>query len=406
MVSSSERQRVVVCGAGPVGLAAAAALAQHEVPVTVLERQAQIASDPRAATLHPPTLDILAQLGVIDAVRSQGLVAPRFQFRDRASDEVIAVFDLCHLADDTEYPYCVQLEQHKLARLLREQIQRDGLDVELRLGSELTALDQDDAAVTLTLADQQRLSTAWLIGCDGGRSTVRKQLGVAFDGFTYRERFLVLTTPFDFQTERHFDYRNYVSDPRQWCALFKVPGDSAAGHWRVVFPTSSDETLSDDECLADEYCSSQLEGAFGATDMSLWHRNLYAVSQRVAASFRVGRVLLAGDAAHVNNPLGGLGMNSGIHDAWELAQTLAEVYHGQAPASLLDRYDRRRRTVADEFVQQQTVRNKQTLEERDPDKRRQALQRLHAAADRPAASRDFLLNTSLIASCRRAASIA
>jgi 3-(3-hydroxy-phenyl)propionate hydroxylase len=135
------------------------------------------------------------------------------------------------------------------------------------------------------------------------------------------------------------------------------------------------------------------------------HRNLYNVHQRVAATFRKGRVFLAGDSAHVNNSVGGLGLNGGIHDAMELVDTLHQVITEQAGDDLLDRYTRRRRTLNIEFVQEQTILNKKRLEERDPEARQARFDELRAIADEPARHKEFLLRTSLIASARKAQNI-
>lgn len=404
--------RVLIVGGGPVGLTAALALGQRGVPVTLFEHYATPFEDPRAATLHPPSLEMLSALGAGEEVIRRGLVAPRFQFRDRASFEVVATFDLAHIADATAFPYCVQCEQHKVAAVLLDLIRSGKWDIELRLGTTVSAVAQDGDGVALTADGPQgeiALRAPWIVGADGGRSTVRKALGIGFEGFTWRERFLVVTTPFDFRTTFGFEYRNYLSDPAEWCALFKVPGSTPGGHWRVVFPTPPEET--DEEVLSDDSILRRLTGAFGgsARDFPVMHRNLYIVNQRVAARFRQGRAFLVGDAAHANNPLGGLGMNSGIHDAVNLAGKLAEVWHGRvtgaAAEDLLDRYHRQRHTVAHEFVQAQTIRNKQTLEERDPEVRAKALAHLRATASDPVRARPFLMNTSLLASITRADAI-
>ena len=138
---------------------------------------------------------------------------------------------------------------------------------------------------------------------------------------------------------------------------------------------------------------------------ALTHRNIYRVHQRVAKSFRRGRVLLAGDAAHVNNPIGGLGLNCGIHDAAELAEALHLVVNEQAGDKLLDRYAQRRRELNIAYVQQQTVENKRRLEERDPRVRQENFERLRRTAEDPALHKQFLMRTSLIESVRSGAAI-
>jgi 3-(3-hydroxy-phenyl)propionate hydroxylase len=240
---------------------------------------------------------------------------------------------------------------------------------------------------------------SYLIGCDGGRSTVRKKLDIEFEGYTHPERFLILTTPFSFDATYTDCSRNYFSDPDEWCALFKVTGDDGKGLWRVLFPTRHDET--DVQALDDETVQRRLRSFFPKDGKyPVVHRNIYNVHQRVAASFRKGRVFLAGDSAHVNNPLGGLGLNFGIHDAIELSGLLGRVIRQEARAETLDDYDRKRRPLNVEYVQQQTIANKKRLEEKNPAARARNDAALRATAADPAAHRAYLLRASLIESVR------
>ncbi len=249
-----------------------------------------------------------------------------------------------------------------------------------------------------------RHTGAFAIGADGGRSAVRKASGIAFDGFTWPERFIVLTTPFDFQASRGLCPRSYLADPEEWCNCFKVAGDGPPGLWRTVFPTRPGET--DEALMSDDGVEARLQKFFpSAARYDVVHRNLYVTHQRVAQSFRKGRVLLAGDAAHVNNPIGGMGLNGGIQDAANLAAKLAPVLADAAPDRFLDLYDKQRRTVAVEFVQQQTIENKKRLEAPDPAVRRRNLAALGETAADPARAREFLLRTSMIAMQRRADAI-
>jgi 3-(3-hydroxy-phenyl)propionate hydroxylase len=245
----------------------------------------------------------------------------------------------------------------------------------------------------------------YVIGCDGGRSTVRKCLDVEFEGYTWPERFLVLTTLFDFAAALGCCERSYISDPEEWANLFKVMGDDLKGRWRAVFPAKESE--SDEEAFSEAAMRRRMRRLWEDHPMDLLvHRNIYRVHQRVAKAFRVGRVFLAGDAAHVNNPVGGLGLNCGIHDALELAETLHLVASGQSGPDLLERYERRRRPLNIEYVQQQTVANKKRLEERDPRVRQANFDELRRAAADPQLHKQFLMRTSLIESARKAGRIA
>lgn len=402
-----KKTRIIIVGGGPVGVVAALACAQHGYAVTLLEAEEEIDDNPRAATTHPSTLEMIAGVGLIDRFIQVGLVARYFQFWDKPARSKIVEFDHDVLRDETPYPFVVQTEQHKLAAMGIERL-KTFADAEVRFATRATTVDQngDSATVTVQGPDgSETLRGDYVIGADGGRSVIRKALDIAFEGFTWPERFLVLTTLDDFQELLPgCCYRNYLADPDEWTNLFKVAGDDGKGRWRAVFPTRVEE--SDEEALGDRSTYSRLQRVFPlARRYNVVHRNLYKVHQRVAASFRKGRVFLAGDSAHVNNSVGGLGLNGGIHDAMELVDTLHQVISGQAGEDLFDRYTRRRRTLNIEFVQEQTIINKKRLEEREPAARQARFDELRATADDPVKHKEFLLRTSLIASVRKARSL-
>lgn len=402
-----KKTRIIIIGGGPVGVVAALACAQHGYAVTLLEAEEEIDDNPRAATTHPSTLEMIAGVGLIDRFIQVGLVARYFQFWDKPARSKIVEFDHDVLRDETPYPFVVQTEQHKLAAMGIERL-KTFADAEVRFATRATTVDQngDSATVTVQGPDgSETLRGDYVIGADGGRSVIRKALDIAFEGFTWPERFLVLTTLDDFQELLPgCCYRNYLADPDEWTNLFKVAGDDGKGRWRAVFPTRVEE--SDEEALGDRSTYSRLQRVFPLVRRyNVVHRNLYKVHQRVAASFRKGRVFLAGDSAHVNNSVGGLGLNGGIHDAMELVDTLHQVISGQAGEDLFDRYTRRRRTLNIEFVQEQTIINKKRLEEREPAARQARFDELRATADDPVKHKEFLLRTSLIASVRKARSL-
>src|SRR5947208_6514162 len=398
---------VCIVGSVPPVAVAVVASARNGMRVTLLEAVRQIDHSPRAATTHPSTLEMLAELGLLEEFQSLGLVARYFQFWDGVTKTLVAEFDHEVLRGETPYPYVVQTEQHKLSEIGLRRLSAIS-NAEVRLGTSVTGVAQEACSVRVTAAGsgrEERHAFDYVIGCDGGRSTVRKCLDIDFEGYTWPERFLVLTTLFDFQTALGCCSRNYISDPEEWTNLFKVMGDDLKGRWRAVFPAWENET--DDEAFSEGSVRRRLRKLCEDHPMELVaHRNIYRVHQRVAQLFRKGRVFLAGDAAHVNNPVGGLGLNCGIHDAMELAETLHLVAGGQAGEELLDRYERRRRPINIEYVQQQTVANKKRLEERDPKQRQVHFDELRRSAADPALHKRFLMRTSLIESVRRAREIA
>jgi 2-polyprenyl-6-methoxyphenol hydroxylase-like FAD-dependent oxidoreductase len=397
----SERP-IVIAGGGPVGVVTALALARQGLEVRLFEAETRVNDSPRAATTHAATLEILENLGLVEEVTRRGLIEPKFRIWDRASRTIIAEFDFGVLKNDTRYPYVVQCEQHKLANIALDRL-RALPNVAVEFSARVGDFEQFDDRVEVeveTANGSRRVSASYLIGADGGRSTVRKGLEIEFEGYTHPERFLVLTTTYPFGTEFAECSRNYFSDPDEWAALFKVTGDDGNGLWRVVFPTRFME--SEEEAFEEAAVQARLQRFFPKPGpYPVVHRNIYNVHQRVAAAFRKGRAFLAGDSAHVNNPLGGLGLNFGIHDGVELSSLLGRVVRREVSPDVLDLYDRFRRPLNVEYVQQQTIANKKRLEEKDPAMRAQSNASLRAIAADPAAHRAYLLRASLIDSVRK-----
>ena len=399
--------RVIIAGAGPVGVVAALACAHNGFSVTLLEADSKIDDEPRAATTHPSTLEMIARVGLIDRFMSEGLIARHFQFWDKATHTKIAEFDHELLRGETEFPFVVQTEQHKLCNMGLDQLKRYP-DVEVRFNTRVMDLTQHADRVAITAEGPNGTETFWgeyAIGADGGRSTVRKALDIAFEGFTWPEQFLVLTVADDFQEIlKGCCYRNYMADPEEWTNLFKVAGDDGKACWRAVCPTQPNE--SDDHALSENSVGYRLQRVYPLLQgYEVLHRNLYKVHQRVAAKFHKGRVFLTGDSAHVNNTVGGLGLNSGIHDAIELVDTLVPVLRGEIDESLLDRYERRRRALNIEFIQEQTISNKKRLEEKDCRARQARFDELREISQDVRRHKQFLLRTSLIESIRKTRNI-
>ncbi len=242
----------------------------------------------------------------------------------------------------------------------------------------------------------------YIVSGEGARSIIRKELGIDFEGFTYSDRTLNIEVAYDFRKHGYTE-RNYISDPDEWSNLFHWLGPP--DRWRVHFPTKEDET--DDELRRPEVLQAKLQDFLPTgKDFEIVGCNVYTVHQRVATRFRSGRAILAGDSAHVNSPIGAMGMNSGVHDAFNLADKLIAIFHGEADDDVLDRYERQRRHVAVKHTQADTIRNKRLLAEKDPAVRKKNHDDLRRTAEDPKLARAFLLRSSLIDSIREADQIA
>ena len=409
----AHEDRVIVAGAGPVGAVMTLALVKKGIPVTLLEQLPDAAEDQRAATVHPPTVEMLVELGLEHEAFSEepsgGMSAPLFHFRDRASGELFAVFDISLLAGEVPYPFVLQWEQYKLVHAALPHIKASGIG-EVRFSTKVTGLEQRADHVEVTVVNEagetEKLKAKYIIGTDGASSTVRRLAEIAFEGFTYPERFIKIGTTFDLlAANKSFCTRNYFFDPDEWLNLFKVKGYGPPGIWRGVFPVPAGE--SDEAAMSPEGVQRRLQGIHPKSgDYDIPYHALYAVHQRVAATFNKGRVLLAGDSAHVNNPIGGMGMNGGIHDAMNLAEKLSDVWFGRAEPDVLDRYTRQRRKAQTDFVQAQTIQNKRSLEEKDPVIRRKHLDELRRISEDVTLHKQFLYRSSLFDSLRSANAVA
>lgn len=399
--------RVLIAGGGPVGMISGYYLARHGVPVTVFDLEPEFLPDHRASTVHPSTLEMLDELGVTENLMDKGLVSPIFQYRDRYDDRVVAEFDYAIIADETRFPFALQVEQHKVI-IATHKLAKELPEFKFMRPYTVTGTSQTDDGVSVTVTnpdgETETHTGRYLIAADGGRSIIRKELGIEFPGFTWGERFVIATTRFDFGAPEAggHHYRNYVAHPEQWCALIKVAGDDMKGLWRILLPASGDE--SDEEVGGEEWVQRKYAECLPyEPPYDIVHRNLYNVHQRVADNFVHGRIALAGDSAHVNNPLGGMGMNGGIHDGINISEKLVRIWRGDGDhTDLFPQYDRQRRTMAKKYVQAQSIANKEMLQESDMDVRRKKLDALGAIANDPVQCHEYLMKSSLIAMVREA----
>jgi 3-(3-hydroxy-phenyl)propionate hydroxylase len=385
---------VAVVGAGPVGLTAALALARRGASVTVFEESDRLSTEWRASTFHPPTIEIARDLGVVTTMLEAGIVARKYQVHDRR-DGLIAEFDFGMLAGETAYPFRLQLEQYKYTQIIKDAINECAAPVDVRLSTGVAGVSQNEDGAELTTASGERIAARWVLAADGARSTIRKALGSSFDGLTYEHRYLVLSIDYPVETllPGICDV-NYIADPVEHLLILRVPDV-----WRIV--VSVPPHVTSEEALSDQYVADRLRGVFGDhPELPLRERKIYSVHQRVADTFRRDRVLLLGDAAHVNSPMGGMGLNGGIHDAFDLSIQLSAVLRGEAGTDVLDAWAHRRRKAAVEAVQELTHRTTTAMAEQDESERRKfQLQMSEIVAD-PLRAHDWMMDAAMISNVR------
>jgi 2-polyprenyl-6-methoxyphenol hydroxylase-like FAD-dependent oxidoreductase len=389
-------KHVLIVGAGPVGLVTALRLASFGIRSTVFEKSDDIPRDLRATTFHPPTLDMLDELGVADEFISLGITTPRWQVLHLASGEK-AVFDIGAIADVTRHPYRLQCEQYRLVEILFARARNSDL-IDIRLGSEVVSVSQDGAsaaAVVHTAQGDTRISGDYLVGADGAHSVVRQTLGLELQGETYPSLTVLITTPFPFHDHMPaLIGANYIWGPQDSFSMFRLRTE-----WRVTFYPRPGET--EEHLLTDDALQERLNGVLpSATPYELWERRGYRIHQRIVPNYRTGRIVLAGDAAHLNAPTGGMGMNGGVHDAFNLSDKLRQILAG-AGDELLDVYTAERRPVAHEEIIAQAHQNRTRMQESDPDRQMASLRALQAIAADQAKLRTYVLKASMFEGLRR-----
>ncbi|WP_448211998.1 FAD-dependent oxidoreductase [Colwellia sp. MEBiC06753] len=387
---------VIIAGSGPAGSLLALYLAQHDIAVVLLEKEAKLPIDLRASTFHPPSIEMLDELGVAQAMIDKGLIVDKYQYRDRKTGEV-AEFDMSVIADETKFPFRLQLEQYEMTYIVADKLKQYPC-VQHLFEHELVAFSQTDDGVTATVKTPQGEKTiagSFIVGCEGASSVVRKGAGIEFGGFTYDEKFLVASTDFPFeQVFDNFSYVNYVSDPDEWCVILRTDKK-----WRVLWPTAENASEAQLQTyLSDEYIQERLQHLHSKDgDYQIDHRTLYNVHQRVAESYFNGRAVLAGDSCHLNNPLGGMGMNGGLHDAYNLAEKLTDIIkNGKDHIPLFELYNRQRKDLAVKFVQEHTIANKKLMESTDTDIQAQRQAMFMATAADPVKAKAFVMERAML----------
>lgn len=392
--------QVIIVGAGPVGLSAAMRLESFGVSTIVLEAESELPEDLRASTFHPPTLDMLAQYGLAEPLIAQGLKCEEWQIRHHETGER-AVFDLRYLQGETDHPFRLQCEQFRLCRVLAEHLS-NAKHVDIRMGATVVEVVQDDDGVTVTFdekGERRSLRSLYLIGADGARSAVRTLLGWELEGKTYPETTILAITDFPFEDHlQGLSNVNYVWTDGGTFSLLKLKD-----FWRCSLYPRGEETIED--ALTPQSIESKLQGIVARDEpYRVLEIRPYRVHMRIAPDYRKGRVILAGDAAHINSPSGGMGMNGGVHDAFNLTEKLKAVLDG-GDLGLLDLYTRQRRPIAEAEILAQSDRNRSRMQERDPERRKVMMDEMQAMLADPVRHKAYVMRSSMIDGLRKAATL-
>jgi len=334
---------VIVAGAGPVGVMAALALAKQGLKVTVVEADPEPNMSPRAVVYLHPLLPDLDRLGILADMKERGHIDREgFNLHVVALGEVLsAPFDV--IDDDTPTPYNLHLGQGEFTTLVSEHLAR--LRVDVRWGTRVSDLAQDVDGVTVTVetpTGSEELRAAWLVGADGGRSAVRELIGASLDGFTWDERFVATNLRADLRS-RGFRSSNLYIHPTHACVIADIDGQ---GLWRCTFQES--DALPEEGIV--ERIGEFYRGLWGADfEYELVDYRPYRMHQRLASKLRDGRVVLIGDAAHLTNPTGGLGLTTGLYDVLALEEVLPAVAKGEVDEAYLDLWAAERSRVFSEI---------------------------------------------------------
>jgi len=372
---------VIVVGAGPVGLLVALGLARAGIEVRVLEAEASISESPRAAIYFPTTVKILDQLGLLEDALAIGLCSNEFCYRVPETGTVIAVDTRAGLPPDEPYPYNLHFGQHILAHLVMKHLERLP-NAQVHWSHRVVGIEQDSNGVRVTAeraSGPHQFQAKWFIGADGARSAVRHRLGLPFIGTTWPDRFVATNVRFDF-AKYGFCAANMVSDPVNWAVIARLGREEV---WRCTY--GEDAELPEDQALSriPEHYAAILPGPDAYEIVAA---SPYRVHERCAPRFRVDRVLLAGDAAHVCNPCGGMGLTTGVIDARVLSDALTAVIRKGADASILDFYSAERRRVFLEVSSPVASTLKRQLSEKDPARRRQDEAQMRRMVEDPASA--------------------
>ncbi len=374
-------KRVHICGAGPVGIVTALGLCRAGIPVTILEADDNVCQELRAAYYHVPSVDILDDIGMLDKLLEGGTKDTDLRFTDAGLGRSVDI-NLGVLSRNFRNPYAVSAGQDWFATAGYEVLKANGYDCEVKFGHRVVSTTQDADGVTIevdTAEGMKTIKTEWLIGCDGGRSQVRKSQDIKLEGFTWPDRFLLIETNYDLEPK--FGRLDYRANGPDWRLVIRIPFGPGENDWTYRVVCGVEEGTDEEDVLNEAFCQAILQelNPLG-TPYEITSRTIYNVHQKYAETFRKGRIILAGDASHMNNPIGGLGLNSGIHDAQNLVEKFSKVWLEGVDDRILDLYERQRRLACKDCIQTMSIENKKRNEITDLGEREKMMNYLEDVA--------------------------
>ena len=399
-ISSQKKAEVIIIGGGPVGLVTALKLTAAGISVIVIEKSNEPYAEPRASTFHPPTLDLLDELNITDKLLSSGRKSNKWQFSFFNSNES-AVFNLDLLSKETNHPYRLQCEQINLVQEASKQLMNLNRDSLFYNTHALNISHKENEVTVVAEREGEKLffSGKWLIGSDGANSIVRKSLNIQFKGDTYPTSSISINSSFPF----HEFLTNLYGVNYFWANDWSFSMFRTKLFWRIGYSPSGN--LSDQDAVNKDNVHKQLSKIVPNIDnFKIQSAVVYKIHKRLVKSFRKGRILLAGDAAHLNSPSGGFGMNGGIHDAFNLSEKLIKVFNG-SDTKLLDLYSKQRKHAASEDIQKTSDSNYKKHREKDDKERLRALKELQSISKNKKKCIEYLRQTSLISSLVNASKV-
>lgn len=352
--------KILIVGGGPVGAGLAVGLVHEKIPVHLIEKKASIPTFFKASTIHPPTLEILEEWGFIEKALKIGKRFDRIQYWNKATGQLIAEFHLDLLKEHTKYPFRLHFDQQFLTQFFFEYLSGQPL-ANVRFGTELVDIAQDKEKVRVRIkksdGEIEEDEYDYVVAADGISSFVRDKIGIKFEGYP-NPHYHVLMGINNYKIRSPYSKISGVAmflHEKEWVDIIDTPE-----FLKVIVPSYTSLNMED---LTDQFIRTSIkETGLFEEGFDIIHRSVYQTYQLVAEKLAAGRVLLVGDAAHVNVEFGGMGMNSGLHDAYLLVRKFREVLNGRDHHKSFEEYSKIRLKINKEFVQKDTVRNRELIQ--------------------------------------------